>query len=254
MKTWMEEITQNAWRVVLSRARSHINTVWRLDVLPEYEQNLKNRYPLYKRSSRDVTVADFGHFFGEEGAIDTFFKNYLSPFVNTRRKHWILRPLEGQNLPVSNATLNLFQRSRNIREMYFTAGGKQPLLPFSLRPVELDRSISRFSLDIDGQHVTYRHGPTRWQKLQWPGPDGTNQSRISFEASSGSMQSKSTDGQWSWFRMLDKSKLRPSSHADKMKLTFTINKLSAKYELRGNSIMNPFRLQLLSKFRAPGNL
>jgi type VI secretion system protein ImpL len=138
--------------------------------------------------------------------------------------------------------------------MYFTGGGKQPLLPFSLRAVDLDRSISRFSLDVEGQQITYRHGPTRWQKLQWPGPDGSNQSRISFEARSGSMHSHSTDGQWSWFRLLDQSNLRRTSQANRMNILFNINKLSAKYELRGNSINNPFRLQLLSKFRAPGNL
>ncbi len=254
MKIWVEEITQSAWRVVLNRARDQVNTVWRLDVLPEYEQNLKNRYPLYKTSTQDVTIADFGHFFGEGGTIDTYFKNYLSPFVNTRRNDWALRPLEGLSLPMSNQALDLFQQARMIREMYFTGGGKQPLLPFSLRAVDLDRNISRFSLDVDGQHIVYRHGPTRWQKLQWPGPDGTNQSRISFEASSGSMQSQSTDGQWSWFRLLDQSNLQRTAQADLMKVLFHINNLSAKYELRGNSINNPFLLQSLSKFRAPGSL
>lgn len=254
MKTWIEEVTHNAWRIVLNRARAHINTVWRLDVLPEFEQNLKNRYPVSRSSKQDVALADFGHFFGDGGSVDNFFKNYLNPFINTSRNQWTMRSLEGQSLPIVDETLQTFSQARMIKEMYFTAGGKVPLVPFSLRPVKLDRSISRFSLDIDGQHITYRHGPTRWQKLQWPGPEGETQSRISFEARSGSMQSHSTDGPWSWFRLLDQSNLRSTSQADLMNVTFSINNISTVYELRGNSINNPFRVTALGKFRAPNNL
>lgn len=254
MKTWMEEVAHNAWRIILSRARSHINSVWRLDVLPEYKHSFKNRYPIYKRSSQDVTLADFGRFFGVGGTADKFFINYLKPFVNTRRKQWQMRPLEGQTLPISRVALQTFQRARLIRNMYFTQGGQQPVVPFSLRPIKLDRNISRFSLDIDGQRISYRHGPSRWQKVQWPGPEGEGQARISFESRSGSLQSYSTDGQWSWFRLLDKSRVRRTSHDDRMRISFRVKKHTAKYELRANSVMNPFRLKSLSKFRAPNNL
>lgn len=254
VQAWMEQVTSNAWRVVLAKARSHINSVWRLDVLPEYERSLRNRYPLFKRSSQDVTLADFGSFFGEDGVMDKFFANYLEPFVDTRRREWRMRPLEGQALPLSKAGLLAFQRARLIRDMYFTRGGQQPLVPFSLRPVKLDRDISRFSLVIDGQALSYRHGPTRWEKLQWPGPGGDNIARISFESRSGSMKSDSTEGEWSLFRLLDRGRLRATSNADRLRLTFTAGNYKAQYELRAASVTNPFRLKALNKFRAPENL
>ncbi len=254
MKTWMNEITHNVWRLVLNRARSHVNAVWRLDVLQEYEHSLKNRYPVFKDSSQDITLADFGHFFGVGGTADIFFNNYLKPFVNTRRKQWRMRPFEGQTLPLSKNALKTFQQIHLIRKMYFTKGGQQPTLPFSLRPIKLDTDISRFSLDIDGQQISYRHGPARWQKLQWPGPEGESQARISFKARSGNLQSDSTDGQWGWFRLLDKSNVSPTSHDDRMRITFSTKNHTAKYELRANSVTNPYRLKSLSKFRAPNNL
>jgi len=254
VQAWMEQVTSNAWRVVLSKARSHINAVWRLDVLPEYERSLRNRYPLFKRSSLDATLADFGSFFGEDGVMDKFFVNYLSPFVDTRRREWRMRPLEGQGLPLSSGGLQAFQRAGLIRDMYFTRGGQQPLVPFSLRPIKLNRDVSRFSLMVDGQLLNYRHGPTRWEKLQWPGPGGENVARISFESRSGSMKSDSTDGQWSLFRLLDRANMRATSNADRLRLTFSVGKNKAQYELRAASVTNPFRLKALSKFRAPENL
>ena len=41
-------------------------------------------------------------------------------------------------------------------------------MQFSLRPLYLDANVSRFELDMLGERMQYRHGPSQKTKVSWP--------------------------------------------------------------------------------------
>ncbi len=254
VKSWVNDAADNSWGIILGEAHGQINYVWKSDIVPTFDRALKNRYPLRRTSSDEITLADFANFFGPGGELDTFFNNYLKPFVVVTRQDWKLRSFEGRTIGISRESLNAFENAATIRSTFFPAGAADPMVSFSLKPLYLDANITNFHLEIDGQQITYRHGPMRSTNVQWPGPEGSSQVRITFEASSGSHISRTKEGPWGLFRLLDESEVVKTSLSDRYKVTFEISGHKAQYELQAGSVVNPFRLSALERFNCPARI
>jgi type VI secretion system protein ImpL len=251
VKGWLMDAADNSWAIILGEAHGHINSVWQSDIVPSFDRALKNRYPLRRTSSDEITLTDFANFFGPGGELEVFFNNYLKPFVIVKRRGWQLRSFEGRTIGISRESLNAFENADVIKSTFFPQGEPNPVVTFSLKPQYLDANITSFHLEIDGQMLTYRHGPMRSTNLQWPGPDGSSRVRLTFEASSGSHISRTKEGPWGLFRLLDESEVIKTSLSDRYKVTFEISGHKAQYELRADSVVNPFRLTALERFNCP---
>ncbi len=253
VKTWLQQIASSSRGVTMGGARSQVNREWKSTVAPVCQQALVGRYPVYKDSSKEMTLADFGKLFAPGGLIDGFFKNNLQAFVDQSRGTWRWKPVGNATLGLSNAALRQFQRAALIRDTFFQAGGKTPSVSFALKPVYLDANVKSFRLDLEGQQFRYRHGPTRVQQAQWPNPGGTGQVRIQFEDDSGARLSSTIDGPWAWFRILDQARLESTS-ADRFIATFVKSGRKSSWEIRADSVVNPFMMIQLQQFRCTGNL
>lgn len=245
----IESLATQSWGAVLGSARSYINTVWRTSVLREYKASMENRYPVFQKGRQQTALVDFGRFFGASGSIDNFIKNYLSPFLDTRR--WRLRTVDGRNLGLSSEAMKQIQRTVRIREMFFQDGGQYPAVRFRLKPVYLDAGVKRFYLELNGQQFSYQHGPARTVKVEWPGAEDNNRARLIFERFGAGSFSVTKDGPWAWFKLLDKSTIKRQRSADQVLVTFSEAGLTARYQIQASSVMNPFSKRELSKFRCP---
>jgi type VI secretion system protein ImpL len=213
------------------------------------------RYPLDRGSQREVTVEDFSRFFAPDGLMDQFFQQHLAQYVDTSTRAWRVRETGGVTLQVSPAALRAFQQAAVIRDTFFSDGGSRPSVRFWLRPVSMDASISSFVLDIEGQRVSYRHGPVRGKTLQWPGPEGLQQVRIQVSPPSpGNRSGWTKTGPWAWFRLLDEAEMAPSTSPEMFQIDFDLGGRSVVYQLRASSAFNPFQLKELEQFRCPENL
>ena len=248
----MESAATQSWGAVLGSARSYINTVWRTSVLRDYQASLKNRYPVFKKGRQQTALVDFGRFFGDSGSIDNFINNYLTPFLDTRR--WRLRSVDGRSLGLSAEALKQIQRAVRIRKMFFQDGGQLPAVRFSLKPVYLDAEVKRFLLDMNGQQLSYQHGPARTTKVEWPGPEDSNRVRLSFERIGAGNFSIVKEGPWAWFKLLDDSGMGRKSSSDQIQVTFSTASLKVKYQIQASSVTNPFTNREFAKFRCPERL
>ena len=253
-KDWLMNVAENSWGIILAEAHGQINSVWESDIVPTFDRALKNRYPLRKTSSDEITLSDFASFFGPGGDLENFVNKYLKPFVIVTRQGWQQRGFEGRTIGLSRDALNTFENAALIKNTFFPGGDKTPKVTFSMKPTYLDANITSFLLEVDGQQLSYRHGPMRATNLQWPGPDGSSRVRMSFEASSGSQVSRTKEGPWGLFRLLDESEVIKSSLSDRYKVMFEISGHKAQYELQAGSVVNPFRLSALERFNCPKRL
>jgi type VI secretion system protein ImpL len=234
----------------MGSARERLNSVWASTLRPECEQALGSRYPFYKDGRFDVTIDDFGRFFAPNGKLDQFFKQQLKPLVDTSQKTWQwLTPKQGTGA-LSSEALRQMQRAATIREAFFMDGGQLPRINFELKPVYLDKQVKRVTLDLEGQGFKYDHGPQRFQDAQWPGPLGSSQVRIIFKATDNTEAVISREGPWAWFRMLDQAQKRVIS-PDRFVATFQTDGRRADYEIRASSVVNPFIMRDLKRFRCP---
>ncbi|MDJ0807733.1 MAG: type VI secretion system membrane subunit TssM, partial [Gammaproteobacteria bacterium] len=249
LNSWIYALSERGWNVVLGSSRSELSSILQSDVQPLCKRGIAGRYP-FSKTQREVTMTDFSAFFGPGGSMDSFFQEQIKPFANTNTRPWRWRKPSGHPMGISTRNLRQFERAAQIRDTFFSDGA-QPRVSFSLKPSYLDSAVSRFMLDLDGQKITYRHGPARTTKLVWPAPDGTGRVRVVFEDLNGKIISQTEEGPWAWFRLLDKLDVKDTQQADRFLLTFKVDGHTARFELRASSIINPFRMPELEAFRCP---
>ena len=249
---WLRSLSQASARITDTAVQTRLAAVWSSDVGAFCARALSGRYPLSRSSAQDANLSDFAQYFGPQGLVDKFFAKYLVSFVDTSVRPW--RKLGG-GANVSNSALLHLEASAKVRDAFFTGGSQAPLVSFELRPIKLHKSASQVQFELGGQRLTYRHGPTRGARMLWPAPDGNNRARISFTALTGGRTvNLSAEGPWALFRLLDKAVVEQASTADRFEVTFDAEGLTAVFDLRASSVINPFRLGTISGFRCRDQL
>jgi len=251
----VKSVVSSTTNTMMGGVRNQLNAAWVSDVVSVYRQSLRGRYPLAPGSARDATLDDFGQFFGVGGVMDNYFRKYLQSYVDTSASAWRWQPGAAQKLGINASVLQTFQRAAAIRDAFFRSGGVQPTVRFELKPVAMDASITQFLLDLDGQQISYDHGPSRPVSMQWPNPNSIGVVRLSISPPAASGRSGITlDGPWAWFRLLERSDLVSGGSPDRFNLRLRVDNASISYELRANSAFNPFKSRVLSGFSLPERL
>jgi type VI secretion system protein ImpL len=255
LAAWLRGLARESSMVTVGSVMLRLNSIWTAEIAPYCRGALANRYPLDKGSPQDANLNDFSRYFGPQGMVDNFFSKHLRPYIDTAARPW--RPLSsgGVEIGISESTLRQFEGAARIKQAFFAGGGSQPKVSFQIKPLALDKSARQVLLELGEQRLTYRHGPQRLQAMQWPPPSGSSRARIVF-TSLGDAQpaSLSAEGPWALFRLLDKAKVGSTTMADRFKVTFNVEGLTAIFELRASSVSNPFRLSAIRGFRCLGKL
>lgn len=249
---WLTSLVTTGWEITLESASSELNKMWRSEVVTYYAASLDRRYPLFRDSPNDATMADFCRFFAPKGIMDQFFEAHLKSFVDTTT--WRQVSLDNQRIRLSQQVLDQFQYAAKIRDAFFAPGATTPNVQFELKPIALDSSVASFRINIEGQTEEYAHGPAIASRFQWPGPQPNLGVVLSFMTADGKAVSRMEEGPWAWLKVLDKSSLERTSLRDVFRVTFQVGGYTAKYELRAYSVFNPFTLPELQRFRCPGSL
>lgn len=250
LQTWINDIAQNTSALLLSESRSYINQQWEEKIFPIYNRHLNNRYPLFQEAKEEIDLEYFAKFFAPKGTIDTFFKTYLKPFVDTNQTYWTWKKIHGETLGIPQDTLEMFIRAALIRKMYFPNRDNTPMVRFSLAPLELSEGIQAFLLTTPTEKMIFQPGATEMSHFTWP----MDAIEMQFVDIHNQKQAARETGAWGLFKLLDKSILAPTSDAKRFELTFELNGSKAKYELIAQDIVNPFIPHMLSNFRCPEKL
>ncbi|MBP2293223.1 type VI secretion system membrane subunit TssM [Azospirillum rugosum] len=258
LRSWIGGMGQQTSAAALGSLRTQINTVWQSSVVPFCERAVKGRYPLQPGSRNEAAVDDFARLFAPTGLIDSFFTANLKPYVDTTRQPWRWQRIGGMDLDLSEPVLEQFRRAATIREAFFATGSPRPDVKFTLTPRIIDPKIETVEIDLEGQLVTFQPGVNRGVTVQWPMPISTNVSAVTFVAGStngvpNKVQARSASGPWSVFRLFREARFEPRG-PDRAVVTFAGGGMSASFELRASSIVNPFSLPDMEQFQCPPTL
>ena len=234
-----------------AEAGQELTQRYQTEVIAPCRQLLAGRYP-FVADGADLALADFSSMFAPNGVFDTFFRTRLDPLVDSTTNPWHWK--EGARGIGSNVPLAQFQAAERIRQVYFPAGSSQAQIRFSLVPQSLDRGVTRraqrFVLEIDGQTLQYRYDSPRPQSLVWPGPS-PGQASLLFEEGAGGGPSRSYQGAWAFFHLLDMAVVQSQSDV-RYQVTFTAGDHNAAVTLEAASVRNPFTHNDLRGFRCGG--
>jgi type VI secretion system protein ImpL len=232
------------------QTRERIDAELRAQIADFCVKAIGNRYPFVRESQQDVTPEDFSRLFAPAGMLDGFFQKFLGPHVDTSQTPWRFRdPAMG-----SSPALAEFQRAQVIREVFFRGGGGTPSIQLDFKPIQMDASIQQFLLDVDGKLVRYAHGPQVPVRVQFPGPGGRSQVRVSVTPPPPGSSNLKFEGAWALFRMFDEVKIKETNQLERFVATINVGDRKAVFEVMASSVRNPFRLPELTQFRCPTGL
>lgn len=207
-------------------------------------QTVMNRYPLSHRSSNEITPDDMAAMFApQSGILDQFYQANLAGKVNTLTTPWSFRLPKNESKPSS--ILLPFQQAAKIRSALFANNSQKPSFQVYLQPVSLDNDILSMTLNINGQIMTYSHGPRTTSRIEWPGQQQNNQVIVQFSLVGGRSASTTYSGYWALHRMYDKAYVRHKSGNTKL-LTLDIDGHRATIELTPSSAISPFELPVFN--------
>ena len=254
IRSLLNTLSVSGTTAALDATRANLGQAIKSQIGEFCQQAIAGRYPMVRSSTRDATQDDFARMFAPGGLMDAFFQQQLARFVDTSTRPWRFRQLEGATMGTDTGTLAQFQRAAAVRDTFFRAGGNVPGLRLDFKPFEMDATITQFTLDIDGQLVKYAHGPQIPATVQWPGPRGSTQVRLSVAPATSADNGVVTEGPWALFRLFDRMQLSPAGSPERFNVVFNIWGRKAAFTVTSSSVQNPFKLPDLSAFSCPGGL
>jgi type VI secretion system protein ImpL len=254
LKSGFQSLTGSGNAQLVAGAKDELNEMLKTGVAAPCKTAFGGRYPFVSGSTKEATLMDFAKFLAPNGVIDQYFQTNLKTFVDVNRPVWVEASPDNRSLKLSPAALRQFQNAARIRDAFFSGGGPAPVVAFELKPLSLDANVATFRLIVDGQEATYRHGPEQVSRLQWPGSNAGSGVRLVFETLDGRQVSRSKEGAWALFRVLDEAVLEKTDAPERFIVTFRAEGFSARYELRASSVSHPFGLPELKMFSCPDAL
>lgn len=253
LRQYLTAVADNGWQLLIHASKTYLENSWAHYVLPEYNQHINDRYPIFNTASNELSLEEFAKFFSPGGVIDTFFMHYVKPFIDDKEVAWNWKTVNGQRLELSSDALATFIRARLIQKMLFANGGHTPKAEFLMAPVALHDDLKNIQLTLNGQKVSYSGPDQPAMPMVWPGPAPTG---VVLEmATNIDRTSKLTyPGVWGWFRLLDKATLEKSEENQNYKVTLRFNDSEVEYRLETTRDINPFTPGMISQFRCPKTL
>jgi type VI secretion system protein ImpL len=242
-------VTDGTAAAVRGGARNDLMTRYQQSVVGPCNDIARGKYPFVAGSAQDVTPSDFGRLFASGGIYDAFFRSEMAPLVVPGRMPlaWT-SDATGASVGGTPQMLTRFEAAQRIRDVFF-ASGQEPQLRFTLTPVDLDAGAQRFTLEVDGQTLEYRHAAPRPVPMQWPGPK-PNLVVATFEERTGARPNVVFEGPWAWLRFLDVAKPAPDGGSEvRFTLTIGAGAHEAHILLEVPSRTNPYRQRDVLQFR-----
>jgi type VI secretion system protein ImpL len=251
VKPVLQNIINRSVSLSQSGVITHLNQLWKDEVLSFCKAAIEERYPLMQASNSDIILDDFSRFFGYTGMMDTFFNSHLRKYVDISKSPWKVRSSKMAPIVISQSALNTFEMADQIKRGFFQHGSAEAGIDYALRPNSMSAAISQANFNINGQKEQYSHGPSITRKMTWPGPEANYGVKITTLHTDGSSSRITESGVWAWMKVLNKVSLQPTLKPEKYNLMLNSNGYEVRYDLVAGTSNNPFALLKQLKFSCP---
>lgn len=264
VKRWLTTLADQSWKAVLASAYQHVNAQWKSQVYSAYKQGLAGRYPLSKSAKNELAIYDFSEFFKPKGIVDSFYVEYIQPFIRTN-KGWSNKIVDNRSLGLSRKTILQVRKAQKIKNIFFRSNPNVPTMRFQLKPFRMGKKNARFTLELGKKRIVYKHGPKFWKTVTWSGDDEDMRTRLIFEDLNDKLHIKVFDGSWAWFRLQDQSKLTKTRQSNTFFVNYSVSQSddteddgdnytvansnhNITFQIKAKSVNNPFSSNLLGSF------
>ena len=255
VKKWYRQILISNWKLILKYAKSYVNIKYKEDVLSYYNERIKNKYPIDKKSKNYVKLEDFSEFFKKDGVLDTFHKNYISNFVKIQLSSnaYNLKNIDGQMMNIKKSYMKATLNAYKLRKIFFKNNGSLGFVA-SIKPHVLGGNLATMELSYDDDSILYEHGPIKSKRITWPPPSMNNVVKFNlYDLTNNSVTEKYLDNEWALFELFNSFKSQISS-SDSLILKYEDGDYFGSFYLKGPITRVLKKYNALSNFYLSENL
>ncbi|MBK4995132.1 type VI secretion system membrane subunit TssM [Pseudomonas sp. S37] len=246
----VRKVADQTAKVMNVEALRELERRWDAEVYSYFQQRLAGRYPFVVRAP-DASLDDFEAFFGPKGRLQQFHDQYLKVFLKDNLEA-LQAGQKGQSL-IRSDVIEQLELADRIRETFFDQRGNLSV-QFSIEPLGLSANQRTSLLDLDGQLISYTHGPRQIIGIVWPNTLGQHvRSNLTLLRQNGNSSSLEYRGPWSMFRLLSRGSLNGRT-ATSVDLSFRAGDGVMRYRLNAEKAFNPITQQPFKDFRLPRGL
>jgi len=245
------KLADESSRVILVEALRELERRWDADVYRFYRERLANRYPFNPASREEASLEDFTAFFGPDGKLQQFREKYLNLFVEENLEALYFDRLGGYLVRAD--VLSQLESADRIRDAFFNSRGLLGV-QFYVEPLGLAPNQRSSSLSVEGQLITYNHGPSTSTGLIWPNTLApSNESRVTLINAGGRSSGLLYRGPWSLYRLLSQARLNGATSTS-VDISFSVPEGGMRYRISTEKANNPFTQPLFKGFVLPRTL
>lgn len=207
VRSWLLDIVNQTWSVMIVEATKGIQTRWYSEVYSIFKATGLNRYPFNTSATEEISLEDFEQLFATGGVLDVFIKDNLAPFYDINL--WTAKRVDGQIMYLSPQFLVQLKNYNIIRNTMINKSTNKVFIPFNAKVIDLDSSAIRANINFGSTIMSYYHGPSKVQELQWPPKGGDFEVKFTLQdvTDEGKQHTLSKNGQWAIYRLLGESTL-----------------------------------------------
>lgn len=211
----------------------------------------KQPYPFNPASREEASLEDFTAFFGPDGKLQQFREKYLNLFVEENLEALYFDRLGGYLVRAD--VLSQLESADRIRDAFFNSRGLLGV-QFYVEPLGLAPNQRSSSLGVEGQLITYNHGPSTSTGLIWPNTLApSNESRVTLINAGGRSSGLLYRGPWSLYRLLSQARLNGATSTS-VDISFSVPEGGMRYRISTEKANNPFTQPLFKGFVLPRTL
>ncbi|WP_087500840.1 type VI secretion system membrane subunit TssM [Pseudomonas sp. SID14000] len=246
----VRKVADQTAQVLNVEALRELERRWDAEVYSFFQQRLAGRYPFVVRAP-DASLDDFEAFFGPKGRLQQFNDQYLKIFLKENLEA-LRSGQQGQSL-IRDDVIEQLELADRIRESFFDQRGNLSV-QLSIEPLGLSKNQRTSLLDLDGQLISYTHGPSQITGIVWPNTQGQQvRSSLTLLRQNGNSSSLEYRGPWSMFRLLSRGSLNGRT-ATSVDLSFRTGDGVMRYRLNAEKAYNPITQETFKGFRLPRGL
>lgn len=211
---------------------------------------ITSSYP-FGDASRSLSIDNFSRFFGPGGAMDSYFTEYLEPYVERTPEGLSWRADKEITQRMSANTLMQFQRAERIRRAYFAGGGSEPSVEITVAQADANPTIESALLTINDEMIPTTIGSLP-RTIVWPGtgrstmlqlsPPLDRESSLRFEGSP-----------WTIIDFMNAA-TSTEQRGDTLRARFNVGGRNITYDFTINAITNPFTMPEIRDFECPQSI
>jgi type VI secretion system protein ImpL len=253
LQTWLYQLAQMTWQMLLDQAQQHINQAWAQIAIP-FNEEFAQTFPFNTMASQQANMNNFVNDFAPDGLFDNFISQNLRPFISTYQTTWATKSLDGEGLSISESSLQTLQATQTIQQLFFPNGDQHIHVPFSLETLQMPKNIKQIIVTLGKQQFSYT-AAKQMAKFSWPDwQDVQGATSITFIDKHNKKTTFNGVGPWGWWQVLQQAEIRPSNQNQAWVAIFKVGNENIQMALYANTAENPFDIDRLSSFRLADQL